>query len=88
MKRQLIHIGDVYTFAAAPESDNPYRGGYLVGDERVASLHAVKDGSEDYDVWYAPAGGGARRITRDEIDWRGLRPRHDRSHATQGQGGC
>lgn len=69
-----IQIGDVYTFTDKPEADNPYRGGYyLLGAERVASLHAVKDGSSDFDVWYAPAGGGARRITRDEIDWRGLR---------------
>jgi hypothetical protein len=69
----LITIGDVYTFVGAPENDNPYRGGYLCGDERVASLRAVRDGSDEFDVWYAPAGGPARRITRDEIDWRGLR---------------
>lgn len=69
----MINIGDVYTFTAAPEADNPYRGGYLCGDERVASLRAVKEGSQDFDVWYAPSGGPARRITRDDIDWRGLR---------------
>lgn len=73
MSTPKIHIGDVYTFVGKPENDNPYRGGYLGGDERVESLHAVKNGSEDFDVWYAPAGGGARRITRDEVDWRGLR---------------
>jgi hypothetical protein len=71
----MIEIGDVYTFTAPPEADNPYRGGYLTGDERVASLHAVQDGSQDFDVWYAPAGGGARRVTRDEINWRGMRKR-------------
>jgi hypothetical protein len=73
MASKKIQIGDVGTFTEPPESGNPYRGGCLTGPEREASLHAVKDGSQDFDVWYMPAEGGARRITRDEINWEGLR---------------
>lgn len=71
----LTSIGDVAVHVGQPEDGNPYRGHGLMGDERVAALRALRDGTDTsrWTYWRAPARGGARRISgREEIDWRGL----------------
>lgn len=61
------HIGDVISIA---EGKNPYTGG-LMGNERRESLRKFKYGEPTPGLafWYAPWSGGARLITRDEVDW-------------------
>lgn len=67
----LVHIGDVLVREGEPQDGNPYRGASLIGPERVAALTAFKHGGDTsgYSLWHAPAHGGARRITSDQVDW-------------------
>ncbi len=64
------HIGDVIV---TPETQtNPYGSLGLCGPERVAALTAFKHGrpTPGLKFWFAPAFGGARLVTADEVDWR------------------
>lgn len=68
--RTKYHVGDVI-----PRGDfvtNPYSGGYgPVGETRRELLVKFKAGepTPGWNWWYAPAHGGAHRITRDDVDW-------------------
>lgn len=69
-----IKIGDV----AIVEGwrDNPYVGPTISGERRAQLLRDYRDAKNTagFTFWYAPAAGGARKITRPgEIDWTGLR---------------
>jgi hypothetical protein len=66
------HIGDVVVCRGDPPRGNPYLAS-LLGEPRVRALRAFKrDGVADgYTFWFAPSRGGARAITRDEVDWEG-----------------
>ena len=66
------HIGDV--ILALEHLDNPYhaKGDLAVmGELRKALLRsfALGESTPGYRVWFAPAHGGARLITRDEVNW-------------------
>lgn len=67
MKR--VHIGDVLIVPSRRE--NPYKGGSAIGPERKVALMAFRDGwlKCSLAAWYGPAGGGARKIGPDEVDW-------------------
>jgi hypothetical protein len=69
-----VHIGDVLVHLGEPPDGNPYHGQSLMGDERVTALYLfkhkqMKKATKFYTLWYAPASGGARRITAEEVDW-------------------
>lgn len=64
-----IHIGDIAVVPAGQES--PY-GSSLMGDERVNALQrwANREDVSEYDFWYAPSMGGARKdVSPDEVNW-------------------
>jgi hypothetical protein len=64
-------IGEVGVHLGEPPDGNPYRRNSLIGDERVEALRRFKYGEDTsaYTFWYMPCHGGARRITRDEVNW-------------------
>jgi hypothetical protein len=65
------HIGDVVVHHGEPPNSNPYHGNGLMGPERRAALAAFKRGENgEHTFWYAPCGGGARRITKEEVNWK------------------
>lgn len=66
----LVTIGDVVIINSG--YDNPYQAyKSVVGSERVRLLKAFRTGAlpVEWAAWYAPAFGGARRITQNEVDW-------------------
>ena len=65
-----INIGDVVIVPAY--MDNPYLP--YVASDRKFYLRQFKAGtlSKSWQAWYAPAGGGARKITADEVEWEGM----------------
>lgn len=74
--RQLIQIGDVKVCVGEPPAGNPYLAKseeqQLLGTKRAQVLSDFKHGRDtsQYTFWYAPWGGGARRIrNRSYIDW-------------------
>ncbi|MGH8304501.1 MAG: hypothetical protein ACRETG_02710 [Steroidobacteraceae bacterium] len=66
-----VPIGDVHV--TDDECTNPYRyhGNYRTGGQRVLALTVFKHGglTIGLQLWEAPASGGARRITADEVTW-------------------
>lgn len=64
-------IGDVLVHCGEPPGGNPYRGNSLFGDARVRALTIWKHGGDasPWTFWYAPACGGARKISPGEVDW-------------------
>ena len=62
------HVGDVLICDASQE--NPYHGS-LCGPPRVEALTALKHDRlpAELAAWFAPACGGARRITGADVDW-------------------
>lgn len=68
-----INIGDVVIVPAY--MDNPYLHlGSNISTSRKVLLQKFKDKRLDkcWQAWYAPAGGGARKITADEVEWEGM----------------
>lgn len=68
-----VHIGDVAVCQGEPPGGNPY-GTSLCGPIRKDALRAFKNGEtkgfiEQFTFWHAPCVGGAKKITREEIDW-------------------
>jgi hypothetical protein len=66
------NIGDVRIVPA--KIRNPYL--YTdTGQSRRDRLAALRDGvlSTDWQAWYAPSGGGARRITAGDVYWEGMK---------------
>jgi hypothetical protein len=66
------HIGDILVFKGVPESNNPYKGSSLMGEERKSALTAFKhkEKTECYTFWFAPSCGGAKQVlSPDEINW-------------------
>ena len=70
---QVTGVADVIVHVGEPDNSNPYRGHGLIGDERVAALTAFRNNLASvakYTFWYAPSGGGARRLgSPAEINW-------------------
>lgn len=78
------NIGDVWAIRGEPPDGNPYRadghdshGGLKVtdqalnGPERAEVLRLFMRGKPTHGItfWYAPACGGAKKCTRDEVNW-------------------
>ena len=65
------HIGDVVVHKGMPPGGNPYRADGLIGHARLIALLEFHDNGkhEDCTFWNAPCSGGARQITRDEVEW-------------------
>lgn len=78
-----VSIGNIVIHRGEPDTSNPYRGhGNRVGeritsvsgDERVKALSdfANHRDTSGYTFWYAPPGGGARRLSGPhEVAWAG-----------------
>lgn len=67
-----VHVGDVTVILGEPPDGNPYRGRSLIGKERHHALLLFRDArptAKQYTLWHAPCHGGARRITRAQVDW-------------------
>jgi hypothetical protein len=68
-----INIRDIVLFKGEPPHSNPYlvnAPNYVDGLEREVVIKQYLEGrkTEGYTFWYAPAGGGARRLyTTDTI---------------------
>lgn len=76
-----VHIGNVLVTPADCTNPYTYKGPLrhqhpAWGDEpagrRVESLRAFMEGGDTTGMvlWEAPANGGARQITADDVDWR------------------
>ena len=70
----LISIGEVLVCESGTENPYRYQGAFSSGFWRKKALQAFRDRDETFglELWHAPAGGGARRITVDEVDWSGM----------------
>lgn len=66
-----VHVGDVAVIEGEPPDGNPYRGRSLIGIDRRLALVSFKSrgSSAGRTFWYVPCHGGARRITRRQVDW-------------------
>ena len=66
-----IHVGDVSVIQGEPPDGNPYRGKSLMGLERAEALRKFMRNIPQAKLtfWYAPCSGGAKRITKDEVNW-------------------
>jgi hypothetical protein len=64
-------IGDVLVVPI--DCDNPYtyQGRWSRGLSRALALRNFRIGvdTEGLQLWHAPADGGARRITADDVNW-------------------
>jgi hypothetical protein len=71
-------IGDVLVIRGEPPEVNPYRGDDLYGPARHEALRKFMLGvpQPELTFWYAPCSGGAKRCTRDEVNWEtsGVKP--------------
>ena len=71
-------IGEVMVTEAGCENPYTYKGIFSIGAWRKKALQAFRDREETLglELWHAPAGGGARRITADDVEWgtSGLKP--------------
>ena len=65
------NVADVLVHVGEPPDGNPYHGS-LVGDVRKKALRSFMANGDalGFTFWFGPACGGARKITRDEVDWR------------------
>jgi hypothetical protein len=68
---RLAPIGDVLVTDLACTNPYTYRGDYYSGEPRKLALSVFKHQgyTEGMQLWYAPAIGGATRITAEEVDW-------------------
>lgn len=68
---KLAHVGDVLVTPSDCTNPYTYRGPLYSGEERKLALLVFEhDGLTDgLTLWHAPADGGARRITREEVVW-------------------
>ena len=66
------HIGDVRVCMGEPPNGNPYldKNGPQMND-RAEALRKFMRGipQPEFTFWHAPCCGGAKRITRDEVNW-------------------
>lgn len=71
MSNLKVHIGNVAVTDAACENPYLYRGPWRSGELRKLALMVFKYGglTEGMALWEAPAMGGARRITANDVDW-------------------
>jgi hypothetical protein len=69
VKGQKYHVGAIVIVPST--FDNPYWF-RETGAPRVEKLTQFRRGTLDTDLWtawYAPGGGGAKRITADDVHW-------------------
>lgn len=66
-----INIGDVAVTDAACTNPYTYRGPLYSGAQRRRALMIFEHGwpIPGVQLWHAPANGGARKITADEVAW-------------------
>jgi hypothetical protein len=76
--KTTYHVGNVLVIRGEPPEVNPYRGDDLYGPKRHEALRKFMLGvpQPELTFWYAHCSGGAKRCTRDEVNWEtsGVKP--------------
>lgn len=68
---KLAPIVDVLVTDAACTNPYTYEGNWRTGEQRRLALLVFRNNgyTDGMQLWYAPADGGAMKITADQVDW-------------------